>query len=559
MTKTATRTSVSRTLPWVAWSVFALVLAYLILVPLVRLLAIAFEDSGEGFARANEFGAWDSIGTTVLLAVGSVVMALTLGTALAWASLNLPQRWRFLSVVPILPIVVPAVAWVTGWSFLLSPGPGYLNALLRLLPWWSGLTEGPINVYSVPWIVILTGFSLTSFAYLFVSAGLQNIGGDLLEAARTSGSGQHAVFFTVVLPLLRPSLVYGGSVVLLLGLGQFTAPLLLGRIAGVDVLTTEMYRAVSQTPSQYGAAAAISLPLVILGLALVGLQKFVLGDQSRFVTHGGKGFRASGRPSSTAAVSIMVYFIFSTILPLLALMVVALSPFWTSEVRVDLFSFKNFAIVLSTPRIWDSVLNSVTISVIAVLITIPLGFAAATLLHRGRRFRALRAVVDLLVALPLTVPAVIFGVGFLLTYAYGPIVLYGTKAVMVLVYVTLMVPFSTRMQLAGMIALGDGYVEAARTSGASALRTNLQIIVPLLRSSIGGAAALMFVLLTHEFAASLLVRSPATQVMGTALYDLWNNGTYPLVAALAIVMTIVTGAGVCVALVVGGRDSLSKL
>ena len=65
-----------------------------------------------------------------------------------------------------------------------------------------------------------------------------------------------------------------------------------------------------------------------------------------------------------------------------------------------------------------------------------------------------------------------------------------------------------------------------------------------MRPTIGGAAALMFVLLTHEFAASLLVRSPTTQVMGTVLFDFCVNGSYPLVAAIALVMTGVTAVGV---------------
>ena len=69
----------------------------------------------------------------------------------------------------------------------------------------------------------------------------------------------------------------------------------------------------------------------------------------------------------------------------------------------------------------------------------------------------------------------------------------------------------------------------------------------------------MFVLLTHEFAASLLVRSPTTQVMGTVLFDYYANGSYPLVAAIALVMTCVTAVGVVVALILGGTDALDKL
>ena len=80
-----------------------------------------------------------------------------------------------------------------------------------------------------------------------------------------------------------------------------------------------------------------------------------------------------------------------------------------------------------------------------------------------------------------------------------------------------------------------------------------------MRPAILSAVALMFILLTHEFAASLLVRSPTTQVMGTRLFDLWSNGSYPLVAAMAIVMTGVTGMGVAVAMVVGGRNVLDNL
>jgi iron(III) transport system permease protein len=81
----------------------------------------------------------------------------------------------------------------------------------------------------------------------------------------------------------------------------------------------------------------------------------------------------------------------------------------------------------------------------------------------------------------------------------------------------------------------------------------------MLRSALGGAAALMFVLLTHEFAASVLVRSPTTQVMGTVLFDFWNNGSYPLVAAIALVMALVTSIGVVIAVLIGGSKALSSL
>jgi iron(III) transport system permease protein len=561
LSRPSTTTQVRAWLPRIALVAFVGVLAYLVVLPLIRLQTLAFEDGARGYRTAYDNPRMgETIRTTIGLALGSLAIALVLGTLLAWASTRLPRRLRLLQTLPILPIVVPSVASVIGWSFLLSPRPGYLNAAMRLLPWWDHLEEGPVDVYTVPWIIIITGFGLTSFVYLFVSAGLQNINYELIEAAQVGGSRQFGVFFRVILPLLRPVLIYGGGVALLLGLGQFTGPLLLGRQAGISVLTTDMYNAVSQSPIDYAVAAAIGSPLLLFGVAVVLLQKVALGDHSRFVTHGGKAFRPTSRPSKLATASIILYFVLSTLLPVAALTVLALSPFWSGSIDPGSFTLDNFREIFESGTVTDAIANSLTISLASVAIALPVGFVAATLLLKGgRRYPVLRSMVDFITAMPLGIPAVIFGVGFLLTYTKEPLILYGTRWVMILVYVTLMLPFTTRMQLSGLVALGDTYVEASRVSGANTVETNVRVILPLMRSTLGGAAALMFVLLTHEFAASLLVRAPTMQVMGTALFDYWTNGSYPLVAAIALVMTVVTAIGVTLAVAIAGSDVFNKL
>jgi iron(III) transport system permease protein len=551
---------VKRVLPALAVAGFVGALAYLVVLPLVRLQTTAFENGAQGYRIAfGSPGIGEVIWTTVALALGSLVIAMVLGTMLAWAATQLPPRFRWLRSLPVLPIVIPAVANVIGWAFLFSPRPGYLNALLRELPWWSHLEEGPVDVYTVPWIILITGFALTSFVYLFVSAGLKDINQEHIEAAQVSGSSRVGVFFKVVLPLLRPSLIYGGGVVLLLGLGQFTAPLLLGTNQGIDVITTEMFHFVSASPVDFSAAAAMGSPLLIFGLVVVVMQKIALGDQRRFVTHGGKGFRSSGRSSKLAVAAILLYTGISTVLPLAALVIVSLSKFWTPDVDPSAFTLDNMRAVLSRPDTTDAILTSVVTSAVGVAIVLVVGFIAASLLLRGQRFGPLRVLLDFIVSLPLGVPAVIFGVGFLLTYTYPPLILYGSRWVIILVYTTLMLPFGTRMILSTMIALGNSYQEASRVSGAGVLATNLKIVLPLVRTSMGGSAALMFVLLTHEFSASMLVRAPTTNVMGTVLFDYWENGSYPTVAAIALVMTVVTGLGVALAMAIGGRDVFEKL
>ena len=541
-------------------ALFLAALGWLVLLPLVRLQSRAFDNNLAGFRSAYSSPTiaqtlWNTVG----LALGSLAIALFFGTLLAWWATQLSPRMRWLRALPVLPIVIPAVANVSGWAFLLSPRPGYLNALMRMLPWWSHLQEGPVEVYSLLWIVLITGFALSAFIYLFVSSGLQNINAEIIEASRVAGASALGTFFRVTLPLLRPVMLYGGGVALLLGLGQFTAPLLLGSNKGVKVLTTDMYTAVASTPTDFATAAAVGTPLLVFGIVVVLIQKLLLGNQARFVTHGGKSFRIAGKPSKLAAAGIIVYAIITTGLPIISLIILSLSNFWSPRVRISQWTLENFQQVFRESGIVSAITNSVTVSFISVCISLVIGFITACVLIRGRRVPILRTLLDIIVAMPLGVPAVIFGAGFLFAYSQPPIILYGSWWVILVVYVTLMLPFTTRMQLSGMLALGASYIEASRVSGASLIVTDLRITLPLMRSTLGGASALMFVLLTHEFTASMLVRSPHNQVMGTVLFDYWHNGSYPLVAAIALTMTLVTAIGVLLAMLLGGKDVLNKL
>ena len=411
--------------------VFVLALAYLTLLPLVRLQLLAFRDNGAAYRTV--FGRpeiWSTVWTTVELALGSVAIAVVCGTALAWASTLLSPRLRLLRILPILPIVVPAVASVLGWSFLLSPGPGYVNALLRHLPWWSDQFEGPADIYTVKWIMIIPGLALTSFIYLFVSAGLR----EHQRRADRSGAGiglePGGVFFHVTLPLLRPSLVYGTGVALLLGLGQFTGPLLLGSNRNISVLTTDMFRATQQEPPEYDIAAAYGSPLLVFGIVVIVLNKILLGEQSRFVTHGGKAFRQVEKSSKLAAIVLVTYGIAATFLPIFGLVVVGLSPYWSGTIDVHSFTLDNFHTIFADSAVINGDQDEPHHLVDRGRDHAPGRIRVASLLRKRHESPFAGPSSTSSSRFPSSIPAVIFGVGFLLTYTSEPFVLYGTMWVM---------------------------------------------------------------------------------------------------------------------------------
>jgi iron(III) transport system permease protein len=544
-------------IPQLGWVVLALCVGFLVLWPVLQLQWRAFLDGGSAFARMMALPRiGTTLTTTVVLAVLSSILAVLIGTLLAWCASMLPQRVRRIGeLAPLLPLVVPAVAAVTGWIFLLSPRVGYLNMLLRQLPGLDSLEEGPFNIYSVTGIIIITGMLLSSFVYVFVFTGLKNMGQELEAAAAACGASPAMRFFTITLPLLRPSIIFATGVVFLLGLGQFTAPLLLGRTAKIDVLTTEMFYLTERFPIDFGLGAALGFPILALGLMVVLMQKLALGEQRRFVVVSARSKYNVRETRWWAAAVIGFYLLVTTVLPLLALIYVSISPFWTGSLIVPELTLRHWSSVLGNRGLVDAIWTSVKTSVIGIAILIPLGFFMAfALLQSTRIARPVRMAIDLFATLPIAVPASLMGFGLLFVYSQPPIQIYGTTAVLVVTYVTLMLGHSTRLQFTTLVATGQEFLEASKASGAGPIRSLVQVLLPMCRKGIAATAALTFVLLFHEFSASLMVRSARTQVIGSVMYDVWAGGVYSQVAVLALIMVVVTVIGVCIAGWLGGTD-----
>lgn len=545
-----------------SWALAALI-ALLVLYPLVELMRQPFSDLPRMWQDALQLpGIVRILLNTVLLALGSMLIALAVALVLAWCRAGLGGKaGAAAQVISILPLVVPPLAGVIGWAFLLSPRVGYLNALLRGLPPFQGLESGPLDIYTLPWIVLITGIYLIPYAFVFLQAGLSNIDPRLEDAARSSGSGWWGAQCRIVLPLLRPALLYGGGVVALLALGQFTAPLLLGRTKGIDVITTQLYRLTGAPPANYPLAAFVALPIVLLALAGVAAQRKALGGGLRFVMSG-KGAARSRTQNPWLMVPVILYSLFLVVPPLAGLTIVALTPFWGAPLVAGSFSLAAFEGVFSDPAAMAAIWNSVRFAAEATLACLVLSLLAGFVAVRTRG--PAREVIDYLVNIPIAVPAILFGMAIFLSLALGPLMqvmrtylgvrLYGSAWLIVLAYVILVLPHGTRMVMSGLAQLNPQLESAARVAGSTAAGSLARIVVPLLRRHLVSAAMLMFILLSHEFAASSLLFGPKTQVLSTLLYGEWDTGTYPKVAALALVMVGIAVVGiVLIALLDVGR------
>ncbi|GAA3909259.1 ABC transporter permease [Microbacterium invictum] len=544
------------------WYVIAAISVLFVVMPIAIFYAQAFEDGGAAIGRLTNlprFG--QTLLTTVALAVGSTVLALVVAVVMAVLVQRVPARFRGIAtIIPLLPLMVPQVALIIGWVFVFAPTVGYGNTLLRQLPFFSGLVEGPFNVYSAEAIILITGLDLAGIAYTMVSARFQEIRGSLEAAARLSGASRFTAFRTVTLPLLRPALLAGAVTTFLLGLGQFTAPLLLGGRAGIDVLTTEIFRVRESFPIDYALTAAIGLPLVAIGILSIVFQRLTLGDQRRYASQGSSGGVPSRETSIWAFVIIVVYAAVTVVLPLIGLGLVAFSKFWNGNLAQIEFTLDHVISGLTDPVLLSSVQNTVVFSLAAILIAVPIGFIGAmamTSTFRAPKFA--QYALDLAFVTPLAVPRAVLGIAVMFVFLQPPFNLFGSPWLFVIGYVYIVLPFALRAQHSSLLGVDPRLYEAARVSGAGYFRTLWGIALPLARRGVAAAATVMFILLSHDFAVSVMLRTPRTYVMGTLLYDTWTTGVYPEVAVLALVITAVTGIGVALTLLVGGRSALEKM
>lgn len=544
-----------------AWLPLALLLAMAVFWPIASLVAKSFENGlADYISIFSGRGIWRDTRNTVVIAVAVLVLSMVIGTGLAWCAAHSNERRRLIvSTLPVLPLLIPSVAAVIGWMFLLSPSVGYVNNLLRNILPFTDMRSGPLNVYSVGGIIVVSSFIFSSFVFIFVQNGLNNSGAELEEAALVSGASPARTFFSITLQQLRPSLAYGGGIVLMLALGQFAVPVLLGGPANIDVITTRMFSLLEAYPLPFGEIAALGVPLLLAACVVILLQRGLIGDPRKYVTVGGKAQNSPRKVVRWASWVVYAYTMLVVVLPLLALAYTSVSRFWRGRIDLQGLTLANFVSVFSNKWLVEAIYTSVIAAGLTIVIVIPLGFWSAQL--STRRLHApdwVLRLIDLALLLPFAVPATLLGFALLFAYSQPPFELYGTRTIIVLAYCTIMVPYASRILASTLLSIGAEPWEAAAISGAGRFRVFLTITAPLMRSSAVSAAVIIFVLLFQEFAVSLVVRSATTQVIGGVLYDQYTAGSYPAVAVLSLIMVATTSVGVGLLVVLGGSKSLSK-
>ena len=527
---------------------------YLIAVPLAMLLLAAFRGPAD-YLPFEPGTRWTLEHVRALLAdpviytrilpdtfvfvAGTVALVFAIGLGLAWLieRTDLPGRELWFSLV-LFPLLVPTPVLAIAWILLMGPNAGWLNLAIRAGLGMEG--SGPIDVFSMGGLILCQALASTPFVFLLLTSTLRAMDPALEEASGASGASPFTTFRRVTLPVLLPGLLAPLILVTLITAEQFELPLIIGLPAKINVFSYRIYFELNPLSSlpNYGAAAALSLPFVVLGVLLLTGYNRAIKRADSFVTMTGKGYRqrrlALGAWRIPALVLVSLYVALAAILPAAVLL-------WTSvfgyvpplsATPAD-FSLWAYRALFANPAFWLGLRNTFVVALASALIVTAIGTLLGWIISRSQL--KFRHVLDFVSVLSVGIPAVIAGLGVMLFYLSVPLGIYGTVWILIIAY-SYRFAVTTRLARAGFLQIHRELEEASATSGARWIATQRRVLVPLLLPALSAGFILLFIVGVREFTIPLVLYSQDNVVLSVLLWQLFQSGQPAASAALASII-----------------------
>ena len=475
---------------------------------------------------------------TLTFAAGAVSVCFVTAFLLAWLveRTDLPGRELVFTLV-VFPLLVPSVVLAMAWILMFGPNSGFVNLALRAL---FGGAEGPLNIFSMPGLILAQAMASTPYVFLLLSAVLRSMNPSLEEASAASGASLWRTFFRITLPVLRPGILAPLILISLITLEQFDLPLIIGLPAKINVFSARIWWELNPTNGlpNYGRAAAVGLPFLALGILLLVVYNRLIRQSGAFVTVTGKGYRparfALGQWRAPALVFAWGYIAAAALLP--ALVLVWTSVFGYSVPSVEQLargSIAAYAKLFKDSDFWNAVGNTLIVAASSAAIIVVIGALLAWIVVRTRMPG--RKILDFVSFMSIGIPSVIAGLAAMLFYLTLKIGVYGTVWVLALAY-SYRIATATRLNRAGLMQIHAELEEASYASGGHWFTTLRRVVMPLLAPSLVAAYVLLFIVGVREFTIPLVLFSPENEVLSVMFWRLFSNGLLRESSALGFVI-----------------------
>src|SRR5207253_5757074 len=230
----------------------------------------------------------DPLVTTLILATSSSIFCCAFAAPMGWlvARTDMPLR-RSVRALVTASFVTPPFLGAIAWELLAAPNSGLLNKIYRAAT-GAPQDEHLFNIYSLAGLIFVISCYTFPYVFVLVANALDRIPGDLEDASAILGGRTWVTARRVTIPLALPALLAGALVAFLQAMTLFGSPAILALPAGFHTMTTKIW-SLFQYPPKPELAAAASLPLLFLTVALLRAENVILGRRGYSVVGGRHG------------------------------------------------------------------------------------------------------------------------------------------------------------------------------------------------------------------------------------------------------------------------------
>jgi len=513
----------------------AIALFLFLTVPLASLLVRSLESrSGEFVGLANfvayfsspafASSATNTLSFAALTTLFTVPPAFLFAYAIQRSCIPLKGLWRNIAMIPILaPSLLAALSFI-----YLFGNQGWLKFVIE----WFGLK----TVYGLPGMVMAMSFASFPHAVMILLAGLALSDARLYEAADSMATPGWRKFLTITLPGARYGLISAALVVFTMAVSEFGVPKVIG--GNYSVLAIDIYKQVVGQQN-FSMGAVVGLVLLAPAVIAFAIDTAVRRRQKALLT--ARSVPYSPRPERMRDLLLLLYVLAISAVLLLVLGMAVFGSFvkvWPYNLSFTLNHYTYGFEEAGVDNAWG---NSVVMAAWCALAGAAVTFAGAywlekTGIEKSRVFGWLRPLAQMQAMMPMAVPGMVLGIGYIVFFNSpdNPLgFLYGTMAILVL---STIVHFYSSSHLTAVTALKqlDNEFESVSASlKVPFYKTFWRVTVPVCLPSLIDISRYYFVNAMTTISAVVFLYSPKTTLAAISILHLDEAGNVGAAAAMA--------------------------
>lgn len=530
-------------------ALFAVFLIY----PLLSLFSSALKSSDTGmftlahfeklFSRAYYMRA---LMNSFKIALAVTLLCMMIGAPMAYVMTFFTLKGKkLIEILIVISMLSPPFIGAYSWILLLGRSGIVTKAFAAI-----GISSP--TIYGMGGIVFVMTLKLYPFVYMYMCGALKKLDASLLEASESMGCRPVKRLWSMVVPLVLPTLLASALMVFMNAMADFGTPQLIGE--GVQTMTTLIYKEYIGEVSGNGNFAAALASVMALVTAILFLAQRHYVNRKSYATSSIRPIapkRLSGWKKGIS-VTLIALMVFLSCLPHIVVIYTSLYKTDSSMYQSG-FTLENYQKVFAS--LSKPILNTYLYGLTAIVVIIALSMLVAYTSTRKRN--VFTRVIDVITMFPYILPGAVLGITLLMAFNHGPLVLIGTPYIIILAFVIRRMPYTLRSSTAILYQINPSVEEASISLGCPPVRTFFKITARLMLPGVFSGAILSWVTVINELSASMLLYTGSTATMSVSVYSQILRTNYGSAAALSTILTLSTILSLLVFFKVSGSTEVS--